>query len=365
MAVSRQKKAAFTLVEMLVVITILTVLMALLLSAVNSVRESMRRTQCKNNLKQLGDAAQAHLAAQGHFPSSGWGSNWTGDPDHGFGARQPGGWIFNLLPYLGLDMIHDKSKGLPLGDPNNPEPTGFFAGGMTMTPISPPTKGSALAEARQAAIAVLICPTRRRAVAYPGSGTAYYACHPQTATPMMLSKTDYAANGGSKLFLGIGPPINCLAIYPACEWSHTDETSPRISDFNGVSGERSEISVIPDGQSNVFFAGEKYIDPDSYYTGMAHSGGNAAENNGALEGNDFEIDRWVSDLTPNNPALRTPARDTKGQQTMLCVSFGSAHPAGLHFVFCDGHVQLLNYQIDLTTYASLGIRNDGNPSDNY
>ena len=352
MAISRQK-SGFTLVEMLVVITVLGVLMGLLLPAVNSARESMRRTQCKNNLKQLGDAAQAHLTAQGHFPSSGWGSYWTGDPDYGFGARQPGGWIYNSLPYLGLDMLHDKAKGLPLGDANNPEPTGLFAGGMTMTPISPPTKGSALAEARQAAIAVLICPARRRAVAYPGSGTAYYACHPPAATTMMLSKTDYAANGGSSIFLGTGPDPSCLTNYAGClTWSHTD-----LSTFNGVSGERSEVSQIPDGQSNVFFAGEKYIDPGSYYTGTTHSGGNAAENNGALEGNDFEIDRWVAS---------GPARDTKGQQTISCRIFGSAHPAGLHFVFCDGHVSLLPFTIDLPTFTCLGVRNDGNPtSDDY
>ena len=130
MAVSRRKYAAFTLVELLVVITILGVLMSLLLPAVNTVRESMRRTQCKDNLAQIGSAALQHLAAQGHFPSSGWGYMWTGDPDRGFGARQPGGWLYNCLPYMGMDMIHDVGKGVkdlgPSGS-TNPTQNKYFA----------------------------------------------------------------------------------------------------------------------------------------------------------------------------------------------------------------------------------------------
>ena len=58
----------FTLVEILVVISILGVLMSLLMPAIGSVRESMRRAQCKNNLAQIGMAVQGHVAAQGYFP---------------------------------------------------------------------------------------------------------------------------------------------------------------------------------------------------------------------------------------------------------------------------------------------------------
>jgi prepilin-type N-terminal cleavage/methylation domain-containing protein/prepilin-type processing-associated H-X9-DG protein len=318
MAVSRRRNVAFTLVELLVVITIIGVLMSLLLPAVNSVRESMRRTQCKNNLAQLGNAAQQHLAAQGHFPSSGWGWAWNGDPDHGFGARQPGGWIYNLLPYLGLDMIHDIGKGL-----------------------SPTAKFSALAEAEQAVIPSLNCPTRRKMIAYPCPYPAWNA-----AAVSVCSKTDYAANGGSVLNLGTGPPPsdNCFAKYPNCAWTGSTQG------FNGVSGERSEVTEIPDGQSNVFFAGEKYLDPALYYTGS-----DGADNSSALEGNDWDVNRWV---------ISAPLRDTRGVED-CSTRFGSAHPSGVQFVFCDGSVKLLSFQINFKTYQSLGVRNDGTYSQDY
>jgi prepilin-type N-terminal cleavage/methylation domain-containing protein/prepilin-type processing-associated H-X9-DG protein len=343
MAVSRRKYAAFTLVEMLVVITILGILMSLLLPAVNSVRESMRRTQCKNNLVQLGAAMQQHLEKQGHFPSSGWGFMWVGDPDHGFGARQPGGWVYNLLPYLGLDMIHDKGKGLPGDGPGT-------------------KKYTALMESKTAAIPLLICPTRRKPIAYPQHEISYNA-----GQPPFLNKTDYAANGGSYRFLGTGPQLgdNCFLHFPDCRtasnpgtygsaWSNPDQTR-----FNGVSGERSEVRQIPDGQSNVFFAGEKYLDPSLYYSGL-----DGADNNSALQGNDWDTNRWVGVANDNSVDTFPPRRDTRGVDTMSS-RFGSAHAQGFQMLFCDGHVQMLNYTIDFATYLSLGVRNDGTYSENY
>ncbi len=105
------KVQAFTLVELLVVITIIGILISLLLPAVQSAREAARRLQCSNNLKQFGLAALNHEEANGFLPSSGWGWTWVGDPDRGFGARQPGGWIYNLLPYLEQETLHSLGAG--------------------------------------------------------------------------------------------------------------------------------------------------------------------------------------------------------------------------------------------------------------
>ena len=85
---------AFTIVELLIVITILAILIALFLPAIESSREAANRTQCKNNIRQLALAATNHLNAAGYFPSGGWGFRWAGDPDRGYGcASRAAGFI--------------------------------------------------------------------------------------------------------------------------------------------------------------------------------------------------------------------------------------------------------------------------------
>ena len=63
-------------------------------------RESANRLQCQQRLKQIGLGWQMHLDAHQHFPTGGWGWNWTGDPDQGYGPQQPGAWAFNILPFV-------------------------------------------------------------------------------------------------------------------------------------------------------------------------------------------------------------------------------------------------------------------------
>src|SRR5215475_2509188 len=84
-------RSAFTLVELMVVIAVMGILIALLLPAVQSAREAARMVECKNHLKQIGLGWLNHHTAHNTFPTGGWGSNWTGDPDQGFDKHQPGG----------------------------------------------------------------------------------------------------------------------------------------------------------------------------------------------------------------------------------------------------------------------------------
>ena len=84
-------RQAFTLVELLVVISIIAMLVALLLPAVQGAREAARVTQCSNQLRQVAVASLTHESAHGFMPSNGWGWSLVGDPNYGFGREQPGG----------------------------------------------------------------------------------------------------------------------------------------------------------------------------------------------------------------------------------------------------------------------------------
>ncbi len=321
----------FTLVELLVVITIIGILIALLLPAVQGARESGRRAQCMNNLKQLGLAALHHEQAQGHLPSGGWGYYWVGDPDRGFGPGQPGGWIYNLLPYIEQEALRN------LGAGRSQSEKLAAAATVVMTPLQ-----------------MLNCPSRRRPALYPSST-------PRNSAPISgAAKTDYAINTGSDpySFEWSGPgSLSDLAAIDAGTYTAWP-TAATIVNRNGVCFFQSQIQMahIKDGASNTILIGEKFMNTDRYYD-SAEGGDNESMYCGP------NVDNYrLTYYNPSNPAAsEVPTRDRPG--ATLPWRFGGPHPAGCNMVFCDGSVRMISFSVDPLTFSYLGNRKDGQPID--
>jgi prepilin-type processing-associated H-X9-DG protein len=304
--------AGFTIIELLAIIAILGILIALLLPAVQAARESARRLQCQNNLKQLALGMAHHVDAFGCYPTNGWGFCWIGDPDRGTGVKQPGGWIYNILPYLEQQSLHE------LGRSQNAA-----------------AKADALTQLTQTPFAMLLCPTRPAAQLLPANPDVI----PRNAHwQPQVAKTHYAVNEGDYITDSHeGPATLEQGDWAGCPWSDTSLAT-------GIAFQRSHVAVamVTDGLSNTYLLGEKYVSVDGYFD---HS--DSSYDQSAYSGVDVDINRWVLD---------PPLADAKPLHERL---FGSAHSAGCQMAFCDGSVHLISYQIDAEVHRRLGNRRDG------
>ena len=328
--------AGMTLVELLVVVAIIATLIGLLLPAVQAARESARRTQCFSHLKQVALACLAHEQARGCFPSGGWGGQWTGDPDRGFNEAQPGGWVFNVLPWVEQERLRDLGAGMADAE----------------------AKADAAVVRLTTPIPLFLCPSRRSPRTYPlREGFDFWVTAVPASVrrrPHTAARGDYAANMGSGV-----RPFNYLggnAFSPASLADRASDAEWKASfgpDPDGVVFRRSRIRIadITDGTSKTYLVGEKYLDPAKLAIGMSDD-----DDQSLSSGFDRDLVR-VGCVPPYRDRPDFDPKDVHGGYPVP-LAYGSAHPDTCGIAMADGSVRSVSYSIDAALHRALSGRND-------
>jgi prepilin-type N-terminal cleavage/methylation domain-containing protein/prepilin-type processing-associated H-X9-DG protein len=327
---STARRNAFTLVELLVVIAIIGVLVALLLPAVQAAREAARRSQCTNNLKQMGLALQNHVSALGTFPQGGT------DPWHDDGTTvnfgRGYGWLVQILPYVENQNLQNISKGYGAGD-----------------------KARDLI-VRKTPVSMYFCPSRRMNVVRIGPG-GKEDCSQGCALNDYASATPANPTTGDIAAKMTDPSLMAQAEQEKSFWQDIGHAAVvKNKEYYGVvtrtvASEPCKPKHITDGLSNTVALGEKRVPTDLY------DSGNWADDVGWTDGWDPDIIRYTGSQPGPDVPSNTP-RPPK-EKLDLGFNFGAVHPSGFNVVYADGHVGTLQYEIDLGTFNALGHRSDG------
>ena len=316
----------FTLVELLVVITIIGVLIALLLPAVQSAREAARRMQCGNNLKQLGLALHDYESTWGQFPLGNSISvySWAGPGP----SDMHGSFLVGLLPFMEQQALFDLCDFKVCTDYYS-----FFPG-TTKRIAEVPIPG-------------LLCPSDPPSPDMDGNPIYWSTANSTQGQKRALSS--YGASMGSQKFGGGPYPGN---VFGTGSQYHGDEVGGgHISGVFAHMAWGARIADIADGTSNTIALGE--IRPKC----GAHT------RDGWMSWNSL----WIATSAPiNYPTCPDePGYDSVNTASSapgkyaLEQGFKSAHSGGCQFVFCDGSVHFLTETIDYMTYQKLGDRRDG------
>jgi prepilin-type N-terminal cleavage/methylation domain-containing protein/prepilin-type processing-associated H-X9-DG protein len=307
----------FTLIEMLVVIAIIGVLMALLLPAVQAARESARRTQCENNLKQLGLAFHNHHDSQRVFPAIKTDPRDTSNVSTTLPAHA---WCTDLLPYLEQEPIR---KAYQINNAYD------YTDGVTTTVDN--------LDVITNVIKVFQCassPIQNRTAAIYKSDTAL------TATPVAVTP---AKTGGA------------VDYYPHLLITSEDLTVTRNPALQ--INKQEPMSAILDGTSQTILLDEVAMRPTKYINGYKQTT-NVASPDWAVWGGFaatnlymYNTDGTVNTTTPLTAACAVNCNNDAGIYAF--------HPAGANALFCDGSVRFLSRATTATVILSLATR-DGN-----
>jgi prepilin-type N-terminal cleavage/methylation domain-containing protein len=329
---SAKRIRAFTLVELLVVIAIIGVLVALLLPAVQAAREASRRSQCLNNLRQLGIGCHNFQSANGAFPTAGgdveqyFQREELSKPIYGF---ENASWMYQILPFIEQQNLYNLRRGD--GAPN----AGFVKTGLAEKPV-----------------AAFNCPDRSGRLGVNGidiymvgdyAGVMSNWNDPdwpgfewQTSKPPRKDEDGIVWTG----ILVKGGQVNKSA-------------PPQIWKFPKV-----DFKSITDGSSNTILLAERAVAQQNWTAPLPPP---YWESYGYYTGADWPVMRLFGALKPAgpNPSPEVPVLgDSDVRKLGYEHGFGSAHPGILCTVWGDGSTRPISASADLTVLDQLGKRAD-------
>lgn len=293
----RRAAGAFTLVELLVVIAIIGMLIALLLPAIQAAREAARRSQCLNNLRQLGLGLHNYETARGSFPTGGNSSNGLS-------------WIVYITPHLEQTVLHERF------DFRDGDYTAANKNALGLTKLD-----------------VLLCPSQ-----------------PQLRS--ILSSIDAqieVVNGEDPFtthYYGVMGPKGYSAMYgEAYELDGSFYSYGGGHALQGVLGKNRWVKMreIIDGASNTFAVGEvSWDDWPRYRSWVRGSTLSDATTQGTTMGSAKNV------IGSINSGPQTGWNDA---------GFGSEHPAGTHFLLCDGSARFVSEDVQYELYLATASMN--------
>ena len=375
----RRKALGFTLIELLVVIAIIAILIALLLPAVQQAREAARRSQCKNNLKQIGLALHNYHDVFLQFPPGAIGPSNVGSGGTNtavLGSKWA--WGTSILPQIDRQNTLD-DLGVKAPDyasvlsPNTGFPVRYNAVGLR--------------------IPIYRCPSTDGIY----DGNTLRGLGNSGAALGVPGKSNYVGNMGTRMAVYSPAGTITNGEYTSdtdlTEQFDLDPSSPTIDDADGTlyPGSRIRFRDMADGASNTFLVGERDDNRGAaVWAGIREVGGTEVTGDPSGLGGDIDglglmpesiTDRPLSGSVEDalgTVMLQINSRDFGGVIRMDSASeqldlafypgFGSKHDSGAHFLFGDGRVEYINDTIDSApnnlpanfgTLQRLGARNDG------
>ncbi|WP_437222456.1 DUF1559 domain-containing protein [Planctomicrobium sp. SH661] len=329
----QRQRLGFTLIELLVVIAIIGVLVALLLPAVQQAREAARRSQCKNNLKQIGLAIHNYHDTHSVFPYGG-----SADPNYTWGGQNTGHTVYNwrsfVLPYVDQASLYQQiatemqAAGQPIAKDQS----------INVRDNAAAYRAAFQALSAQKTILSLYqCPSDPNA----SKQTASNPTSGWSPGPSAGATASYWGCAGPEAAAGYG----CLYCTGSCTCYHSSPYGYAGSDFaEGASGifslRAAKVGMrhVLDGASNTLLVGEQ-------------RNGNPNGNN--LWGFRQWMDAWSVTSTVTGVNREITSANYYGQ------GFGSTHVGGAHFAMADGSVRFISENTSLVTFNALGSKDAG------